>query len=186
MKEEWKNIKGYDGLYQVSNKGRIKSFYCNKCIHGNIKNVNRTRILEPFDNGSGYLVVGLTKNKKRKNYYIHRLVADAFIENKDNKEEVNHIDFNKKNNSLENLEWVTSRENSIHAIEKIKKPRFSYKTNTGYHHITYRKDKNIYRVTFNKNNKSYEKTFKDINDAIKYRDLFYGDKKGGDYAWVNQ
>lgn len=101
-KEIWKDIKGYEGLYQVSNIGRIKSFKRNESI------------MQPNDNGKGYLQVGLTKNGKRSYFKIHRLVAEVFIPNPDNKPEVNHIDGNKKNNTVENLEWCTTKENCQH------------------------------------------------------------------------
>lgn len=101
MEELWKNIKGYEGLYQISSLGRVKSFYKNK-------------ILKPRVKENNYLIVSLYKEGKDKKFYIHRLVAEAFIPNTDNKEYVNHKDFNKSNNSVENLEWVTRSENFRH------------------------------------------------------------------------
>lgn len=101
-KEIWKNIKNYEGLYQVSNIGRIKSFKRNESI------------MQPNDNGKGYLQVGLSKNGKRSYFKIHRLVAEAFIPNPYSKPEVNHIDGNKQNNTVENLEWCTTKENCQH------------------------------------------------------------------------
>lgn len=100
--EIWKDVKGYEGLYSVSNKGRVKS---------HIKN----RILSPQDNGVGYFKVILVGGKRA---YIHRLVADAFLPNPHNRTEVNHKDSNPSNNSVENLEWVSSSENSKHAVYK--------------------------------------------------------------------
>lgn len=106
--EEWKWIEGYKGEYQVSNKGRIKSF----------KNKNREKILTPKRDGKdNYLMIGLCKNGECKYCLIHRLVAQAFIPNPLNKEQVNHIDGNKKNNNVDNLEWNTSSENIIHALD---------------------------------------------------------------------
>lgn len=97
MKEIWKDIKGYERLYQISNYGRVKSLVFNN----NICKKKREKILSPTDNGKGYLIIGLRKNGKRKNYYIHRLVAEHFLKNDKNLKEVNHINFNKKNNSVE-------------------------------------------------------------------------------------
>ena len=76
-KEIWKDIKNYEGLYQVSNIGRVRSLYTTQfgVLH------KRIRILTPTDNGNGYLIISLSKNKKRKKKYIHRFVAEAFINN---------------------------------------------------------------------------------------------------------
>ena len=101
MEEVWKEIKGYENIYFVSNKGRIKSFQKGKCNY-----------LKPKPSKTGYLIANLTKNGKRKWFYIHRLVLSAFcpIDNAENMQ-VNHKDENKTNNSLLNLEWVTPKEN---------------------------------------------------------------------------
>ena len=103
MDEIWRDIDGYEGLYQVSNKGRVKSLKWGK-----------ERILKPHDNGIGYLRVALRKESSLKFIIIHRLVAQAFIPNLENKPQVNHKDENKKNNCVENLEWATAKENSNH------------------------------------------------------------------------
>ena len=92
--EEWKDIQGYEGRYQVSNLGRIRSSY-----------KGSWNILKPIDNGQGYKHIKLFKDGERKHYYIHRLVAQTFIDNPNNYTEVNHIDENKANNCMENLEW---------------------------------------------------------------------------------
>lgn len=112
--EIWKDIAGYEGLYQVSNWGRVRSF-------GNGKNYKYGRILKQSKNGSGYLFVCLCKNGKKKNYTIHRLVSETFIPNPDNLPQVNHKDENKNNNFCGtpendftdgNLEWCTPSYNS--------------------------------------------------------------------------
>ena len=105
--EIWKNIEGFDGKYQVSNKGRVKSF------------INQTeRIIGGGINVDGYPVVRLRlENKKSVVKVIHRLVAKAFIGNPKNLPVVNHKDGNKKNNYVENLEWTTIRENTLHAFK---------------------------------------------------------------------
>ena len=94
--ETWKNIKGYEGLYQISNKGRVKSLYN--------KNNKKEKILKPGERNE-YLCVSLYKNNKKNVYSIHRLVAQAFLPNPDNLPVVNHKDENKLNNNVENLEW---------------------------------------------------------------------------------
>ena len=112
MQEEiWKDIEGYEDLYQVSNLGRVRRLkFINKTT-----NKYQERIVAITDNGEGYKIVSLCKNGKRKNYYIHRLIATYFIPNKENKLEINHIDGNKNNNNINNLEWCTRSENLIHA-----------------------------------------------------------------------
>ena len=111
--EVWKDIKGYEGLYQVSNLGKIRSL---RCWTGRIYLV-RNKILNPSRNQKGYLQVQLCKNGKRKQCLVHRVVAEIFIPHFDEKQDiVNHIDGNKLNNIVENLEWCTQKQNVQHAI----------------------------------------------------------------------
>ena len=113
--EIWKDIKGFEGLYQVSNLGNIKSYdRVVKCTHGKTRTI-KGKTLKKIKLKDGYLYVHLYKNTIVTNKVIHRLVAEAFIENTLNKEEVNHIDCNKHNNRVDNLEWVTPKENMEHA-----------------------------------------------------------------------
>ena len=101
MKEIWKDIKDYEGLYQVSNLGRVKR-------------ITTGRVLKPLKHADGYLMVKLSKNSIVYTKTVHRLVAEAFIPNPEHKSEINHIDENKTNNSLDNLEWMTRKENINH------------------------------------------------------------------------
>ena len=102
--EIWKDIEGYEGLYQISNMGRVKSVERMKwCGKGYYKTPER--ILKARKTKNGYLLVNLWKDGKIKSYYIHRLVAQAFLDNPDNLPEVNHIDQDKTNNKVENLEF---------------------------------------------------------------------------------
>ena len=101
MTEIWKDVKGYEGVYQVSNFGRVKR-------------VTTGRILKGGKDKYGYLIVNLYKNSVGSIKTIHRLVAEAFIPNPENKPQVNHVDENKTNNSLDNLEWMTAKENTNH------------------------------------------------------------------------
>ena len=103
--EIWKDYKDYEGLYQASNLGRMRSLDTyRKDRNGSVK-FYKGRILKPITVGNGYLKVTLYKNNKQKPYYIHRLVAEVFIPNPENLPEVNHKDENKLNNNAENLEW---------------------------------------------------------------------------------
>ena len=104
IKEIWKPIEGYNGLYQVSNMGRVKSLGNNK--------TRKEKILKLHSDKDGYLKVQLHKEGKKKNYLIHRLVAQAFIDNPNNLPQVNHKDEDKTNNCAENLEYCDSSYNT--------------------------------------------------------------------------
>jgi len=113
MKETWVDIDGYVGLYQVSNLGNIRSFL----------REGEPRLLTIIVHKIGYGSIKLRYNGIAKKYAIHRLVAIAFIDNPNGKPEVNHIDGNKMNNKVDNLEWVTRSENQYHAYSTgLKKP----------------------------------------------------------------
>ena len=118
--EKWKVIKGYEGIYEVSNHGKIKSL-ARKIKHsdGNSRNV-KERILNPANDKDGYLFLTLSKNGTKKQCRVHRIVAEAFIENPDKKPQINHINEVKNDNRASNLEWATSKENINHGtgIEK--------------------------------------------------------------------
>ena len=110
MEEQWKTIQGYE--YEVSTEGRIR-------------NKKTGRILKLGKNNRGYLNVILYKNGKQKNFLVHRLVAIAFIPNPDNLPQVNHINENKEDNSVDNLEWISHKNNACHGTrgERIAKTR---------------------------------------------------------------
>ena len=110
--EIWKDIKGYEGLYQVSNLGRVKS---------------SKKILSPSK--TEYLKVSLSKNGAQNTHYIHRLVAQAFIDNKSNLPFVNHIDENKHNNNVNNLEWCDNKYNLNYGNAQKKKAKSQLRYN---------------------------------------------------------
>lgn len=118
IKETWRDVVGFEGLYQVSDAGNIRSLthYTRNNPNGG-KRISKGRILKPFKAGANYLYVDLSKGDIREKRSVHRMVAIAFIENKNNLPEVNHIDGNKANNAIQNLEWVTRKENQNHAAD---------------------------------------------------------------------
>lgn len=126
MTEIWRDIKGYEGLYQVSSIGRVKSLERKKQNHSKLQIVTE-KIKQPHQQfgkyKNEYLVVNLYKNNKGKNMFVHRLVAEAFLDNFNKELEVNHKDGNKQNNCIENLEMLTRSENQKHAYEVLGKKR---------------------------------------------------------------
>lgn len=107
MAEVWKDIKGYEGLYQVSNQGRIKSL--------RYRNSNKTAILKTQINSrNGYVQIVLSKNNIHKTKKVHRLVAEAFLINLNNYPCINHKDENRQNNNIKNLEWCTYSYNNVY------------------------------------------------------------------------
>lgn len=109
--EIYKSVIGYEGLYEVSNLGNVKR----------LKKLNnqheRNSILKPFTTDKGYTRVQLFLNGKKKNHFVHRIVAEAFLENPCNKSQVNHINGKKNDNRLSNLEWSTPSENGKHSYK---------------------------------------------------------------------
>ena len=123
MFEEWRDIEGYEGLYSISNFGRVKSL--------NYYNTGKEKLLKQGKTGrdKDYYSVALSKNGKLKSYLVHRLVAITFIPNPDNLPQVNHKDEDKSNNCVENLEWCDNNYNSNYGTrnEKVAKSK-SHKT----------------------------------------------------------
>lgn len=106
MSEKWRDIPGFEGKYQASSYGRIRSLSYNR--------TKQIKLLSICPNRAGYYLVPLQVNNKSKRILVHRLIALTFIPNEDNKPQVNHIDGDKSNNRLDNLEWVTGSENVKH------------------------------------------------------------------------
>lgn len=115
--EVWKNVDGYDGMYQISNNGRVKSFQPRGGDNNGKVRTGKAHYLTPSLSTTGYFRVSLVTNNKKKDVKIHRLVAMAFLPNPDNKPYINHKDGNKTNNAVSNLEWCTQTENINHAVK---------------------------------------------------------------------
>ena len=109
MEEIWKDIKNYEGFYQVSNKGNVKSL--------NYNHTGKEKLMKLSKYKNGYLCVHLHIKEKNKTFLIHRLVAEAFISNPNNYSEINHINGNKSINNYLNLEWISHAENIKHAYK---------------------------------------------------------------------
>ena len=121
--EQWRDVEGYDGMYQVSDLGRVRSL-----------KFGRVKVLRAYKNNNGYLRVNLKRYGSRKNFLVHRLVAQAFIPNDDeSKNQINHIDECKQNNRVDNLEWCDNRYNNtyngLHHRRMANYHRSNYKRN---------------------------------------------------------
>lgn len=157
LKVEWKLIEGFDGIYSVSNYGEVRN--------------NKTgKLMKLRKNEKGYLRTNLTTNGNQKSVRVHRLVAQAFIPNPENKPQVNHIDFDKENNCVNNLEWVTNKENTQYSVCNRIFPGQQKKRNnkTGERNISHYKGFYVVRIY---GKKYVSKSFKNIDDAKQWRDL---------------
>lgn len=117
MEEKWEKIKGYEDYYEISSLGRVKSLIRKKVRSRNRPTTKKENILTNFYNESGYPTVTIRVNRKQKGFLIHRLIAQHFIPNPNNYLIVNHLDGDKKNFSIDNLEWTTSSLNQKHAYD---------------------------------------------------------------------
>jgi len=166
MQEIWKNIIGYEGRYMVSNFGNVKSLF----KYSDNKKESREKNIYIGSDGSGYPVVTLRNNGKRLIKSIHRLVAEAFIPKQENKDIVNHIDGNKKNNNVDNLEWCDKRDNMIHAMEYLGinrdgelNPNFKYTNNQIEELISLHKKGNSVYFCYKKLNINKNSAYRIIN-----------------------
>ena len=166
MIEEWRDIKGYEGLYQVSNVGRVKSLKKTITYVNGRKNDMKEKILSICSDKDGYGTLGLTKNKKRYNKKVHRLVAEAFVYNKDKKPDVNHINGVKRDNNFNNLSWCTKSENTKHAIKNgLWHPPIKKGVDSGRSTLTVEDVKNI-RKSIGKTLKSLSIEFKTSSSVV--------------------
>lgn len=176
--EKWVDIPGYEGWYQVSNLGNVRSVdreieQWSRYGHTIVRKLKGKPIAKT-DNGNGYLIVGLTKNQVCENRYVHRLVAEAFIENGNDLPEVNHIDYNKRNNSAENLEWVSRLDNVTHSVQHMMGPRKGAGLpKTGQKYILMKDGK--YRLVINLPGLRFDRKFGTMQEAIEAREVIMDD-----------
>ena len=137
MIEEWRPVVGYEGLYEVSSYGRVKSL----CKYDSRNRFRDERILKLCADRLGYLKVGLCSNDKKKKYLVHRLVAQAFIPNPNNLPIINHKDENPSNDNVDNLEWCDAKYNSNYGTrnDRIRTTRLRNGTSTGLSREEYSK-----------------------------------------------
>lgn len=126
LTEVWKDIKGYEGIYQVSNMGNVKRLDCSVFVKGKGYRHLKARNTKQHLDHHGYKKVHLWKNNKDKPFFVHRLVAMAFLDNPNNYPQINHKDENKENNEITNLEWCTVAYNNNYGT-KIERVRESLK-----------------------------------------------------------
>lgn len=169
--EVWKDIAGFEGFYQVSNYGRVRSLTRTQPTPNRYGGITmRTvqgAILTPSDNGNGYKIISLSSvGRKRKNYYVHRLVAETFIPRIDGCDVVNHLDHDSSNNHVENLEWCTQQINMQYSAHLLKHEKSVCKpTNTGEKHIRFRNGSYCVGI----DSLRIWKNFKTLEEAIRFR-----------------
>ena len=175
MREVWRPIIGYEGYYEVSNLGRVRSVPRTREVKtrygGTTLRTDKGCDVALVDHGNGYLYVTLHKDGRRVNHFAHRLVALAFCDGYNEGLVVDHIDKNRSNNHCDNLEWVTQRVNVIRSADALRKPKSTCRpTNTGEKYISIIRRvgrKPVYRVSFKR--LGVYKQFTCLQDAIAYR-----------------
>lgn len=157
IKEVWLPVKGYEN-YLVSNMGRVKSL--------NLYRRTSPGFMALNDHGNGYLYVTLNKGNRSKNFYVHRLVAEAFCLKPYGCDYVDHIDHDRSNNKAYNLEWVTQKENVLRSSHLMRGPRDNGRvTSTGEKHIGYKEGR--YRLHCRR--WRVDRTFSTLEEAIEMR-----------------
>jgi hypothetical protein len=172
--EIWKDISGYEGFYQVSNLGNVTSV--EREVRQGKYGLTRTvggHLMKPTDNGGGYLIVSLRIAQNRKNFYVHRLVAEHFVENCCGGKYVNHKDYDPSNNAADNLEWCSQQENIRHSSQRMRKPHKSWKESSSKEKHIYIRD-GRYRLSIRG---KVERTFSTLEEAVRVREVILRGEK---------
>lgn len=173
--ERWADIKGYEGLYIVSDQGNIKSLPRDVLYtRANGKKhytAVKGKIMTPHDNGNGYQYITLRKNTVKKNHYVHRLVAEAFCDHPDGCNYVDHINNVKSDNRAENLQWLTQKANVLKSVPTMCAPRRKSKsTNTGHKYIRFRDNRYLFNFESKSAGIKNYSTHKTLDEAIERRE----------------
>lgn len=157
----WKQIVGYENNYQVSDTGQVR-------------NKATKKIIKPYSNSKGYQIVTLSKNGLTKKMRVHRLVAQAYLDNPENLPDVNHRDYDRTNNCADNLEWMGRKENVQYSSRNgnFVKAAPTKRSTSGVRGVTWSKEKNMWRVRIYQNGKrKHIGYFIDFNEAVSARKL---------------
>lgn len=183
MIEVWKDIPNYEGLYQASNLGRIKSLD-RYVISKDYKSFRKGKIKKPSVHENNYLYVILSNKSVEKHKLVHRLIAETFLDNPNNYSVVNHINGNKQDNKVENLEWCNHQQNSQKAWEMGLYPKKKEKTHSTKKVKVIQKDLqgNIIKIwdSITEVNKKLKINTTQISNCIKNKKYF---KTAGGYKW---
>jgi len=168
--EVWKDVPEYEGYYQVSNFGRIKSLQKRRGGRYGVITIYREHIMSPSENGNGYKMVFLFKNGERKRFYVHRLVAENFLSKCDGRDVINHKNHDRADNKASNLEWCTQKENTRFSAHLMRGPRFTPpQTNTGIKYISKRNANGHISFRLAMKFAKINKSFKTLDEAVKHR-----------------
>ena len=175
MSEIWRPVSGYEGYYEVSNIGRVRSVPRTREVKsrygGTALRTDKGALMSPVNHGNGYLYVTLARDGLRINHYIHRLVAFAFCDGADERLVVDHKDGDKRNNHCDNLEWVTQKVNVVRAAPLMRKPKSVCKpSNTAEKYISLvrkRGRRPVYQVHVRQ--LGARRQFSCLQDALAYR-----------------
>ena len=189
--EVWKDIPNYEGYYQISNLGRIKSVARKVKYQNSYRNV-KEKLKKTFIGKQGYERVELSKNGKIKKYNVHRIVANVFISNPLNKETVNHINGIKTDNRVENLEWATRSENELHAYKIGLAKNSEKQRNVARLYCKENKIKSIIQLDLDGNSIKEWKSAKEVEEKINIsrknisQCITGKNKTAGGYKWLTK